>query len=78
MFYRGGDPMNYRTNTGTVKEMERLFKLYETEIADRVKDGCLTNSTAHTYLLHVGNLIEWCKGNFMPGGTKLKRGTRPY
>jgi len=70
--------MNYRTNTGTIKEMERLYGLYEKEVADRVKDSCLTRSTANTYLLHSGNFLEWCKGNFIPGGVKLKKETRPY
>lgn len=70
--------MACRTHKGMISEMERLYKLYEAEVSERVKDGCLTRSTAHTYLIHSGNFLEWCKGNFIPGGTKLKKETRPY
>ena len=70
--------MAYRTHKQIIVEMERLYELYEREVEERKKDGCLTRSTANTYLTHTRNFIKWCKGEFIPGGTKLQKKTKPY
>lgn len=57
--------------------MERLYGLYEAEVKQREKDGCLARATAHTYLVHSGNFVDWCKGEFIPGRMGLQNRTKP-
>jgi len=70
--------MAYRTNRQIVIEMEKLYELYEHEVEERRKEGCLERPTANTYLTHARNFIRWCKGEFIPGATKLQKKTKPY
>jgi len=70
--------MPYRTNNQTIVELEKLLDLYEREVEERKKDGCLKPSTVDTYLTHTRHFIRWCKGEFIPGGKKLQKKTKPY
>ncbi|WP_210367742.1 hypothetical protein [Bacillus sp. REN3] len=57
-----------KANKDFINQLEDLYQLYEKEVKERSKEGLITKSTADTYLLHSGNFIKWCKGNFIPGG----------
>ena len=60
-----------RADRNIIAEIERLLEEYEIEIEGRRKSGILENNTAKTYLLHANNFVRWCKGEFVPGGTKI-------
>jgi hypothetical protein len=51
-----------------INQLKDLYQAYEKEVKESSKEGLLTKSTADTYLLHSGNFIKWCKGDFVPGG----------
>jgi len=57
-----------KANKDFINQLEDLYQAYEKEVKERSKEGLLTKSTADTYLLHSGNFIKWCKGNFIQGG----------
>ena len=59
-----------RTDEKTIKEIERLFQIYETEVQELENKGILANKTAKTYLTHSNNFVRWCKGEFEPGVKK--------
>jgi hypothetical protein len=69
--------MPFRTDRKTIEEMERLFKAYEREVEERKKDGCLTLTTANTYLSHAHDFVRWCKGEFIPGRKEFQKKTKP-
>lgn len=33
------------------------------------------DNTVRTYLLHSGNLVKWCRGNFIPGDKNAPKST---
>lgn len=55
-----------------IKQLEDLYQDYEKEVREKSKDGLLTENTSKTYLLHSGNFVNWCRGNFNPGGRNQK------
>lgn len=57
-----------KSNKEFIGEVERLFRTYEVEVNDALKQGFLKENTAKTYVLHTGNFIKWCKDDFEPGG----------
>jgi hypothetical protein len=57
-----------KTDKDFIKQLEDIYQAYEKEVKESSKEGLLTKSTADTYLLHSGNFIKWCKGDFVPGG----------
>ena len=52
----------------TLHELERLFSEYQKEVHLNKQNGYVTPTTAKTYLLHSGNFVKWCNGDFVPGG----------
>jgi len=50
------------------KDIELLFEQYAKEVYEAEKNGYLKPNTTTTYLLHSGNFVKWCNGNFEPGG----------
>lgn len=49
-------------------EIEKLYQQYEKEVLEAENKGYLQANTRKTYLLHSGNFIKWCNGEFEPGG----------
>lgn len=56
-----------RASEDFIKQLENLYTAYEKEVTEKERDGLLTNSTGKTYLLHSGNFLRWCRGEFVPG-----------
>jgi len=50
------------------KDIELLFQQYAKEVLEAENNGYLKPNTTKTYLLHSGNFVKWCNGNFEPGG----------
>ena len=61
-----------KTDAKTMEQIEKLFQLYEQEVTGLEKDGVIQSNTTKTYLLHSGNFVRWCKGEFEPGAKKKK------
>lgn len=61
-----------KTDVTTMKEIEKLFMRYEQEVESLEKEGIIQRNTTKTYLLHSGNFVRWCRGEFEPGA-KNKR-----
>ena len=57
-----------KTSNEVLKEIDILFAKYENEIELARKNGNLMDNTVRTYLLHSGNFVKWCHGEFIPGG----------
>ena len=57
-----------KSNQEFMKQLDGLYDEYCKEVEDAKKEGALKDSTVRTYLLHSGNFVKWCKGNFEPGG----------
>lgn len=55
-----------------IKQLEELYQVYENEVREKSKDGLLAENSSKTYLLHSGNFVKWCRGNFNPGGRNQK------
>lgn len=47
--------------------IKKLFQEYEQEVAEAERKGYLKENTAKTYILHSGNFVKWCNGEFEPG-----------
>ena len=62
-----GCVMNMKSDVKTISKIEQLFQLYEQEIKELEKNGVTQANTMKTYLLHSGNFVRWCKGEFEPG-----------
>ena len=56
-----------KTTKESMREIERLFSIYEKEVHAAKDCGLLMDNTLRTYLLHSGNFVKWCNGNFVPG-----------
>ena len=56
-----------KTDKATLEKIEELFDTYEKEVEKAERDGYLQPNTTRTYLLHSGNFVKWCKGEFAPG-----------
>ena len=61
-----------KTSKENIQEIERLFDLYQDEIVMLTKKGIIMENTSKTYLLHSYNFVRWCKGEFAPGGKKMR------
>lgn len=61
-----------KTTSEAMKEIENLFEQYEKEVSLAKKEGFLMENTVRTYLLHSGNFVKWCRGEFTPGGKNMK------
>lgn len=48
-------------------KIQEVYDRYEKEVEDAEKQGYLKPNTTRTYLLHSGNFVKWCKGEFDPG-----------
>jgi hypothetical protein len=59
-------------NMELIEEIQKLYDEYEKEVLKAKKDGLLMDNTVRTYLLHSGNFVKWCRGDFEPGA-KNKR-----
>lgn len=59
-----------KTNAAIILEIEKLFQEYENEVASAQENGYLKPNTTRTYLLHSGNFVKWCRGEFEPGVKK--------
>lgn len=57
-----------KTDDSIIKEIERLFQAYESEVILAQHHGYLQPNTTRTYLLHSHNFVKWCKDEFEPGG----------
>ncbi|MGC6174221.1 hypothetical protein [Lacrimispora sp. 38-1] len=57
-----------KVNDKLIKEIEDLYQQYESEVNQANSDGILKDNTVKTYLLHSGNFVRWCRGEFEPGG----------
>ena len=57
-----------QSNSETILEIEKLFQQYKQEVLEAEKNGYIQKNTTRTYLLHSGNFVKWCKGQFEPGG----------
>lgn len=55
-----------------IKQLEDLYQIYEKEVREKSKGGLLAENSSKTYLLHSGNFVKWCRGNFNPGGRNQK------
>ena len=55
------------TDKTTIAVIEKLFSQYEQEVLAAKNNGYLKENTAKTYLLHSGNFVKWCNGEFEPG-----------
>jgi len=55
------------TDTTTIAAIEKLFSRYEEEVLEAKNNGYLQENTVKTYLLHSGNFVKWCSGEFEPG-----------
>ena len=55
------------TDTTTISAIEKLFHQYEQEILEAKNNGYLKENTVKTYLVHSGNFVKWCNGEFEPG-----------
>ena len=60
-----------KTDKYILREIERLYDLYQDEIELLTKKGVITENTSKTYLLHSYNFVRWCKGEFTPGAKKM-------
>lgn len=56
-----------RASKDFITQLENLYTAYEEEVTEKEREGLLTSSTAKTYLLHSGNFLKWCQGEFVPG-----------
>jgi len=56
-----------RTDRTTPATIEKLYHEYEQEVSEAKRKGYLKENTVKTYLLHSGNSVKWCKGEFEPG-----------
>jgi hypothetical protein len=56
-----------------LKQLEQLFETYEQEVTAKMNSGLLAKNTEQTYLLHSGNFVKWCRGEFIPGGRNEKK-----
>ena len=61
-----------KTDVKIIEEIEKLFQLYEQEVIGLEKNGVIQSNTVKTYLLHSGNFVRWCKGEFEPGAKKKR------
>lgn len=55
-----------------IKRLEELYQVYEKEVQEKTIDGMLAENSSRTYLLHSGNFVKWCRGDFNPGGRNQK------
>ena len=60
-----------KTDKYILREIERLYDLYQDEIESLTEKGTITENTSKTYLLHSYNFVRWCKGEFTPGAKKM-------
>ena len=58
------------TNKTTIAPIEKLFCQYKQEALEAKNNGYLKENTVRTYLLHSGNFVKWCNGEFKPGSRK--------
>lgn len=56
-----------RASQDIMREIDRLYSAYEKEVLLAKEKGFLMDNTVRTYLLHSGNFVKWCRGNFVPG-----------
>ena len=63
---------NMKTDAKTMEQIEKLFQLYEQEVTGLENKGVILSNTTKTYLLHSGNFVRWCKGEFEPGSKKKR------
>ena len=62
-----------RASEDIIKEIARLYNEYEQEVLSAKEKGLLMDNTVRTYLLHSGNFVKWCRGNFVPGGKNASK-----
>lgn len=62
-----------KTTQEIIREIERLYVAYEKEVRLAKEKEYLKANTEKTYLLHSGNFVKWCQGNFTPGGRHSTR-----
>ncbi|GKS12795.1 hypothetical protein YDYSY3_37950 [Paenibacillus chitinolyticus] len=55
-----------------LRQLELLFENYEKEVNEKRSTGLLAENTTKTYLLHTGNFVRWCRGEFVPGARNSK------
>ena len=60
-----------KTTNEVFKEIESLYAQYEKEVLLAKEEGYLMDNTVRTYLLHSGNFVKWCRGDFIPGGKNM-------
>lgn len=60
-----------KTDKYILREIERLYDLYQDEIKSLTEKGVIMENTKKTYLLHSNNFVRWCKGEFIPGAKKM-------
>jgi len=60
-----------KTDKYILREIERLYDLYQDEIKSLTEKGVIMENTKKTYLLHSNNFVKWCKGEFTPGAKKM-------
>jgi len=56
-----------------LQQLDELYQEYEKEVKAKSKEGYLADNTVRTYLLHSGNFVKWCRGDFSPGVMKEKK-----
>lgn len=64
-----------RTSQDIMKEIDSLYNKYENEVLLAKEKGFLMDNTVKTYLVHSGNFVKWCRGNFVPGDRNAPKST---
>lgn len=67
-----------RASQDIIKEIEHLYSAYEKEVFLAKEKGFLMEKTVNTYLLHSGNFVKWCRGNFVPGDKNKSKAKQAF
>ncbi|MET0015730.1 hypothetical protein [Oscillibacter sp.] len=56
-----------KADPAVLSAIKKLFYEYEQEVKEAQRKGYLKENTVKTYILHSGNFVRWCNGEFEPG-----------